>query len=302
MKKNRFIKLASGLLVLCLMTTCVIGATLAKYTTEGRGADTARVAKWGVTVSASGSLFGKAYASNSAGANANGIEATSTNVLSSDSEKNVVAPGTKNETGLNFTVSGTPEVAYSLKIAANTAAKDIYLKAGTYGYMVAVTLDPGADLTGLYLESGGTYTKQTDGTYSSGDCYKFVEVATAAVDYYPISWKMGGNIYTSLSDPDPSTGLVKALEGLSQLTVNAGVPAAINKTITWEWYFDKDGNGAHDKLDTLLGDLMTRNVYTGAKALVVSTDSGATYKAAVEDTDYSLNVNLDIKITATQID
>ena len=33
MKKNRFIKLASGLLVLCLMTTCVIGATLAKYTT-----------------------------------------------------------------------------------------------------------------------------------------------------------------------------------------------------------------------------------------------------------------------------
>ena len=59
MKKNRFIKLASGLLVLCLMTTCVIGATLAKYTTAGSGADTARVAKWGVTVSASGSLLAR---------------------------------------------------------------------------------------------------------------------------------------------------------------------------------------------------------------------------------------------------
>ena len=62
MKKNRFIKLASGLLVLCLMTTCVIGATLAKYTTAGSGADTARVAKWGVTISAvTNSAFATEY-------------------------------------------------------------------------------------------------------------------------------------------------------------------------------------------------------------------------------------------------
>ena len=52
MKKNRFIKLASGLLVLCLMTTCVIGATLAKYTTATDTQDSARVAKWGVRISA----------------------------------------------------------------------------------------------------------------------------------------------------------------------------------------------------------------------------------------------------------
>ena len=52
MKKNRFIKLASGLLVLCLMTTCVIGATLAKYTTAKDTQDSARVAKWGVRISA----------------------------------------------------------------------------------------------------------------------------------------------------------------------------------------------------------------------------------------------------------
>ena len=296
MKKNRFIKLASGLLVLCLMTTCVIGATLAKYTTAGSGADTARVAKWGVTVSASGSLFGKAYASNSAGANANEIVASSTNV---SSDSNVVAPGTKNTTGLNFTVSGTPEVAYSLTVAANTPATDIYLKAGTYGYMVAVTLNNGDNLTGLYLESDGTYTKQTSGEYSSGTYYQLVEVATASADYYPISWKMDGTTYTSLSNA--STGLVKALTDLST-TVNAGVNVAIDKTITWAWDFDDEGSGTYDKLDTLLGDLMAGNVYTGDKAFVVSTNSGATYKAAVEGTDYNLNVNLDITITATQID
>lgn len=291
MKKNRFIKLASGLLVLCLMTTCVIGATLAKYTTAGSGADTARVAKWGVTVSASGSLFGKAYASNSADTNANEIVASSTNV---SSDSNVVAPGTKNTTGLNFTVSGTPEVAYSLTFAANTA-KDIYLKEGTYGYMVAVSLSSGADLTGLYLESDATYTKQADGRYSSGTYYQLVEVATASADYYPISWSMGDNHDTSL------TGLVAAWIALGK-TVEVGSDAAINTTITWAWDFDNNGQGTYDKLDTLLGDLMAGNVYTGAKALVVSTDGGDTYKAAKEGTNYNLNVNLDITITATQID
>lgn len=294
MKKNRFIKLASGLLVLCLMTTCVIGATLAKYTTAGSGADTARVAKWGVTVSASGSLFGKAYASNSADTNANEIVASSTNV---SSDSNVVAPGTKNTTGLRFTVSGTPEVAYSLTFAKNTDAKDIYLKEGTYGYMVAVTLNNNDDLAGYYSEDSGTYTKQTTGTYSSGTYYQLVEVATASTDYYPISWKMDGTTYTSLSDS--STGLVAAWIA-SGKTVEVGSDAAINKTITWAWEFHVNDN--NDKLDTLLGDLMAGNVYTGAKALVVSTDGGVTYKAAEEVTNYNLNVNLDIKITATQID
>lgn len=299
MKKNRFIKLASGLLVLCLLTTCVFGATLAKYTTAGSGADTARVAKWGVTVSASGSLFGKQYANKDASVgSANEIYVSTSDTASVSAANNVVAPGTKNTKGLNFTVSGTPEVAYRLTIE-KTTAKDIYLKAGTYGYMVAVTLDNGADLTGLYLESDGTYTKQTAGTYSSGTYYQLVEVATASADYYPISWSMGGSTYTSLSDE--SNGLVKALTGLSK-TVNAGVDAAINQTITWAWDFDDNGRGTYDKLDTLLGDLMARNVYTGAKALVVSTDSGDNYKAAVEDANYNLNVNLDIKITVTQID
>lgn len=295
MKKNRFIKLASGLLVLCLLTTCVIGATLAKYTTSGSGTDTARVAKWGVTISASGSLFGKQYANKDASVgSANEIYVSASDSASVSAAENVVAPGTKNTTGLNFTVSGTPEVAYRLTIAENTTATDIYLKAGTYGYMVAVTLEDGDALTGLYLESGGTYTKQTTGTYSSGTYYQLVEVATASADYYPISWSMGGSTYTSLSDS--SNGLVKALKDLS------GVDATINKTITWAWDFDGNGVGTYDKLDTLLGNLMAGDVYTGTKALVVSTDNGDNYKAAVVGTNYNLNVNLDIKITATQID
>ncbi|MFR0985955.1 MAG: hypothetical protein ACLSFZ_04975 [Frisingicoccus sp.] len=45
MKKNRMMRLASSLLVLTLLTTCVISGTFAKYTTQAGGSDTARVAK-----------------------------------------------------------------------------------------------------------------------------------------------------------------------------------------------------------------------------------------------------------------
>ena len=61
MKKNRMMRLASVLLVLTLLSTSVISGTFAKYVTSDQASDTARVAKFGVVVSASGSLFGTDY-------------------------------------------------------------------------------------------------------------------------------------------------------------------------------------------------------------------------------------------------
>ena len=50
MKKNTMMRLAAVLLVGVLLTTSVIGGTFAKYTTSDDATDTARVAKWGVTI------------------------------------------------------------------------------------------------------------------------------------------------------------------------------------------------------------------------------------------------------------
>ncbi|MBQ9960947.1 MAG: hypothetical protein IJP00_03480 [Firmicutes bacterium] len=50
MKKNRMMRLASGLLVAVLLTTCVISGTFAKYVSEAEATDTARVAKWSFNV------------------------------------------------------------------------------------------------------------------------------------------------------------------------------------------------------------------------------------------------------------
>ena len=51
-RKNHTLKLAGILLALVLVTSCFVGGTFAKYVTEGTGSDSARVAKFGVTVTA----------------------------------------------------------------------------------------------------------------------------------------------------------------------------------------------------------------------------------------------------------
>ena len=98
MKKNRMMRLASILLVCVLLSTSVISGTFAKYTTSDSAQDSARVAKWGVTVDATGNSFAQKY--NDA-ANDAGVKVVSTT--------KVVAPGTNGTLG-GVTISGTPEV------------------------------------------------------------------------------------------------------------------------------------------------------------------------------------------------
>ena len=122
MKKNKFLKLASGLLVLCLLTTCVISTTFAKYTTSGSANDTARVAKWGVTITAQNGGtegFATSYENDEA-----------IPEVTVESTDKVVAPGT-GATLAQFTISGTPEVSVNLTVNV-TKKQDVFLKAGNY--------------------------------------------------------------------------------------------------------------------------------------------------------------------------
>lgn len=101
MKKNNIMRAGAALGVLSLATSCFAGGTFAKYVTSGSGTDSARVAKWGVTVAAENAdIFNTSYGSNN-------TTITTNTVISSDK---VVAPGTSGNIG-GFTVSGTPEVA-----------------------------------------------------------------------------------------------------------------------------------------------------------------------------------------------
>lgn len=100
MKKNIMLRLSAVLLVAVLLTTCVISGTWAKYTSTGTATDSARVAKWGVEISA------KAPDAkvNELGGGDELEVATDTGVL-------VLAPGTETTELADITISGDPEVA-----------------------------------------------------------------------------------------------------------------------------------------------------------------------------------------------
>ena len=102
-KKNWTMRAAVLMLALVLITSCFVGGTFAKYVTSGTGGDNARVAKWGVTVTAheTGDIFAKSY----------------DNTVIAEGEYKVIAPGTKKDNAALVTLSGKPEV--SVKVTYN---------------------------------------------------------------------------------------------------------------------------------------------------------------------------------------
>ena len=103
MKKNVMMRLASFLLVAVLISTSAISGTYAKYVTEGTGTDSARVAKWGVQITAASTMFAQEYATDDETATFEGNYSVS-------SANKVVAPGTKGSM-VAIAITGTPEVA-----------------------------------------------------------------------------------------------------------------------------------------------------------------------------------------------
>lgn len=298
--KNRFLRLASGLFVLCLITTSVISGTYAKYVTGDNGNDTARVAKWGVELSTSGTLFGTDYAATDAGETADSIVVNSTNVASAEDD-NIVAPGTKNNKGFQVKLTGKPEVAYKVTAeTTNGTNQDIYLKAGSYGIMIeayGINADTDFDAKALYTLDAGTYTKAA-GFTAGKTYYALQDDCNFAEDYYPLAWTL-----TALDNSETSFGLTTGTYTKTSDIANAIVTALNNKpfdanekvdvsyTITWEWSFEGNSN---DGADTILGNI------AAGKTVVKTTDAGASY-VAVETADYSLNVGFDIAVAVTQV-
>ena len=216
MKKNRFIKLASGLLVLCLMTTCVIGATLAKYTTAKDTQDSARVAKWGVRITAAtNSAFATEYTKHDTG------YAGDLSVKSSVTNDKVVAPGTSGSAA-QFSISGTPEVAVRLSFAM-TDIKEVKLTAGTYTNTDGATVTLGSDYNPIKwtLKKNDTHVEGADTNVEGAVNLTLAEMATFLSTYHV--------------DYAPGTDL------------SATVPTY---KLYWAWAFD--GN---DTADSILGDL-----------------------------------------------
>lgn len=274
MKKNKSMRAAGGLLIATMLTSSIVSGTYAKYVTSDEAKDTARVAKFGVTVTASGSLFDTTYKAVSGGNTPGGKNATDSEdgttltVESSNTDK-LVAPGTKNDEGLTFAIAGTPEVDVKVNIEV-TNSSDIWLGSGTY-----------PDMTNNNAKS--------------------FEVENA---YYPI-------VYTLKQEGknDVTGNLDKIIQALNSDTVyQAGDNLADslgNFTLTWKWDYENATDENIDKADTLLGDLAAdENIVSNVAEKIGNTVSVPTSGDGVvaSNNKYNLNTNLNIKVTVTQVD
>ena len=127
MSKNKTMRLGAVLLVLALLTSAIIGGTLAKYTASTDSSDTARIAVWGfdeeTKIEIENLLFATSYTDPA-------HEKTTV-----DADVNVIAPGTEGEVEVNFLAKDgvTPEVAYEITFSTegSEAAEDIQNNKGS---------------------------------------------------------------------------------------------------------------------------------------------------------------------------
>lgn len=210
-RKLTFRRFTYYLLIATIVISCITNGIFAKFTTESDGGDGARVADFGVVVNISGDLFSTAYSNYSEKevddgnggtltqetaisnnptiytANENTVSVKAKSETKADGKlNNVVAPGTKNDVGINVSVTGTPETDY--KLTYNLSEFQTIALYGGYGtiYGLMVPFEDGIvnesnfkELVedGIYTGSGTTYqtyTKvlETDAFKENADYFK----------------------------------------------------------------------------------------------------------------------------------
>lgn len=231
MKKNVIMRAACVVLVLTLLSTCMISGTFAKYVTTGPAAtDSARVAEWGVTIEATGVMFGDSYQDKASGNAATAYvvdEAVDTITVQAKADNtNIVAPGTKGSLAA-LNVQGTPEVDTQVTYVADLALEKWTVDVtndgvdnAVYYCPLVITIDDGEDATPAEVFNGATYASATE----------FEEAVEAAI-------------------------VAKA----ARYHTNQDLSAVNNDVqVSWEWPFEVGANedeiAANDAKDTALGN------------------------------------------------
>lgn len=225
MMKNKAMRIAAGAGVTTLLTMSVISGSFAKYITSGTGTDSARAAKFGVTVTANGTMFASEYAKD----DENVVGTIVKSVVSSGGESDhVVAPGTKGEL-LNATITGKPEVAVKVSYEPT-----LTLKGWEY-------TDEDSNLSTEYFP---IIFKVGDKKYGVKGVKDSTGVAVAN---------------GSSSIGELKTAVENAIKGYSKNyaanTDLSGIGADGFVNVSWEWAY----NGNSDEKDTYLGDQAAAN-------------------------------------------
>lgn len=182
MKKNKIMRIAAGLLVAVILTTCAISGTFAKYVTSTPGSDSARVAKFGVTVTGNADTFKETYAKDNMGFTLDANTVVST--------EDVVAPGTGGSMAA-FTLSGTPEVAVNVAFTGALELGDKWVDSTSAYYCpIEITVSgntfKGTDFTSADLFEAAVNDEIAN--YSKDYAANTTDLSTIGADAPAISW------------------------------------------------------------------------------------------------------------------
>lgn len=215
MRKNKMMRAASGILVATLMTTSIISGTFAKYTTSASASDDARVAKFGVVVTANGTMFADEYATDDKSVSGTITKSVITSGRTGDA---VIAPGTEG-TLANATLSGTPEVAVRVDYAPTLTLEGWKNESGAEYCPIVFTVG-----TKTYGLAGMKDSKGHDVANESTTVAELKTAVENAIKAYSTKYEPKTDLSTKASD-----------------YVN----------VSWNWAFDN----SHDEDDTYLGKL-----------------------------------------------
>lgn len=201
MKKNNTMRVAAGLAIAALLSTCLVSGTYAKYTTRGNASDTARVAKFGVEVTSTGNSFATTY---------------NNDAVKSGNTWNVVAPGTTG-TFAAATLSGTPEVKVKVSNKLTTLDLSNWTVDGKFYCPIKVT-----------VASSSTPATPTviDGTLYEGKQSEFENAIKDAVAGYEATYNAGTNLATDASKVSPTITWQWAFDGDGDMDTKLGNAAA----------------------------------------------------------------------------
>ena len=139
MKKNKMLRMASSLLVLAMITTCVISGTFAKYTSTASGSDEATVAKWSIEVNDTEIAVTGDAKTVSFGL-FDTIKDTDNTAEEDDVKKALIAPGTSGSFKLNLENLSEVDAKYTITLS-ETNGSDIPLQYSLGGGNWADSID-----------------------------------------------------------------------------------------------------------------------------------------------------------------
>lgn len=342
MKKNRPMRAAGIIFAAVILTTSLTAGTLAKYTTTAGACDSARAARFGVTVTANGSLYGQEYDRGTNGGSNKPIAFSSdlntgTVQVSSSADGKIIAPGTESSgSGLGFGINGSPEV--DVRITGSVEAESIFLKAGSYGVMLKkpaglVTGENFASLTSgdnaeelfRYDSASQSFKKVTAFDSSITQWYVLQNKVTLESNYYPVVYSLSGGdddvsasgSGTETNTADVAAGCIAAQlsnaaadtddsEGRSvyvfSRTVESNTDIASALKLSSMRLTWKWDYSRDAAADSADTILGDLQAQTDDSSYTVVKKQGNDYKAPAADSDYHLTTSFSLTVTAEQKD